>query len=117
MDPFGPRVHVAPNYIRASAEIWLGERRAQGGGGFYLAQPAELVMALHDPLTVAPKPSLVVDDDMGRALLDALARHYGQVGDVVTLRADYNRERDRVDKMIDHLLKASTYRIGMEERR
>jgi hypothetical protein len=45
-------------------------------------------------------PTIRLDDDLGRALLDALLRHYQGSGDYHTLRADYLHERGRVDRMI-----------------
>jgi hypothetical protein len=40
---------------------------------------------------------------VAHALLDALAAHYGGTSDLRRLRADYDAERRRVDKMIDRL--------------
>jgi hypothetical protein len=44
-----------------------------------------------------PKPTLTLPMDTGRALLDALTRHYQGVEDTRQLRHDYERERSRVD--------------------
>lgn len=52
-----------------------------------------------------PAPSLVIDDDLGRALLDALAAHYGGTSAGQQMRADYEHERRRVDQMLDHLMR------------
>lgn len=49
-------------------------------------------------------PTLRIDDAMARALLDALAAHFGGTSEVQTLRKDYLAERARVDKMIDALI-------------
>jgi hypothetical protein len=48
-----------------------------------------------------PGPSLRLSDDMALQLLDALSRHYGRATDATHLRADYDRERQRVDKLTD----------------
>lgn len=51
----------------------------------------------HDPHT-QPKPTLTLPMDTGRALLDALTRHYQGAEDTRQLRLDYERERTRVDE-------------------
>jgi hypothetical protein len=48
-------------------------------------------------------PSIRLPEHVARALLDALAEHFGGTSEVQTLRKDYLAERSRVDKMIDHL--------------
>lgn len=45
------------------------------------------------------KPAVVLDDNMGRALLDALTRHYHGAEDSRALRRDYDDERKRVDRL------------------
>jgi hypothetical protein len=41
--------------------------------------------------------------DMARALHEALSRHFGGVQDAQTLRKDYEAERQRVDRLIEHM--------------
>jgi hypothetical protein len=48
-------------------------------------------------------PLLTLEDDMALALLDALQRHYQGSSDTRMLRADYDAERKRVDKLIGTL--------------
>jgi hypothetical protein len=45
-----------------------------------------------------PTPTLTLPMDTGRALLDALTRHYQGAEDTRQLRKDYERERTRVDE-------------------
>lgn len=45
-------------------------------------------------------PSLRLNNEEARALLDALLRHYQGSGDYHTLREDYLHERRRVDALI-----------------
>lgn len=66
----------------------------QGGGRW--VQP-------ENPAVNVP-PTLLLDDEVARVLLDALAEYYGGTGSVRTLRADMEHERKRVDKLIDRLL-------------
>jgi hypothetical protein len=72
--------------------------------------PAQRWEPVTDP-AVQVAPSLLIDDEIGRVLLDALAAHYGGTGEVQTMRADLLHERKRVDKLIDNLL-ADVERMG-----
>lgn len=53
---------------------------------------------------VAIEPSMVLDDEIGRPLLDALLRHYQGASDMHTVRADLLHERGRVDKLTDAVI-------------
>jgi hypothetical protein len=44
-------------------------------------------------------PTLVLEEDEARALLDALTRYYHGAEDTRALRKDYDAERARVDKL------------------
>lgn len=46
-------------------------------------------------------PSIKINNDFARALLDALMRHYQGASDTRALRSDYAHERGRVDKLLD----------------
>jgi hypothetical protein len=50
------------------------------------------------------QPTLVLQDDMARALLDALMHHYQGAEDTRAVRRDYDAERARVDKLTDALI-------------
>jgi hypothetical protein len=52
-------------------------------------------------------PALRIPTDAARALYDALAQHFGGTSNSKQLRADYDAERARVDKFINHLIKES----------
>jgi hypothetical protein len=45
-------------------------------------------------------PTFLLPSAVGRALLEALARHFGGTGDVRQLRKDHDAERARVDKLL-----------------
>lgn len=49
-------------------------------------------------------PSLRLPDEVARALLDALHLHFAGASDTRSLRADYNHERGRVDRLIGALI-------------
>lgn len=54
------------------------------------------------PDTPCP-PTIRLNDDEGRALLDALLRRYQGTGDYHDLRSDYLAERKRVDDLIANM--------------
>jgi len=49
-------------------------------------------------------PTLVLEEDEARALLDALTRYYSGAEDTRALRKDYDAERGRVDKLTDAVI-------------
>jgi hypothetical protein len=51
----------------------------------------------------AEAPTLRIPTDAARALYDALAQHFGGTSNSKQLRADYDAERGRVDKLIGTL--------------
>lgn len=58
-----------------------------------------------DPLTRPdPEPYLKIPIVLAAGLLDALSRHFGGSGDTRQLRKDYDAERARVDRLIEHLI-------------
>lgn len=82
--------------------------RVQGGPGGSEMLDFEDVMPSHvapcDESTAVP---LRLTHDAARALYEALAKHYGGLHDeagVRALRADYDHERGRVDRLIGHLI-------------
>jgi len=52
---------------------------------------------------VVTKPTLTLTDDMARALMEELTRHYHGADDSRALRRDYDAERKRVDDLTGHL--------------
>ena len=52
---------------------------------------------------VTAEPTFRLDHDAARALLDALTRHFHGAEDTRALRRDYDGERVRVDRLIEHL--------------
>jgi hypothetical protein len=51
---------------------------------------------------------LNMDEPVARALYEALARYFGGAPDMATVRRDYDAERARVDKFIEHLLRVAS---------
>lgn len=60
------------------------------------------------PEAVAVEPTMVLPDEIGRPLLDALTRHYQGASDMHTVRADLLHERGRVDKLTDAVIRIAT---------
>lgn len=54
-----------------------------------------------DGATVPNIDPLILRDDMARALLAALLRHYNGADDARMLRKDYDAERARVDRLTE----------------
>jgi monomeric isocitrate dehydrogenase len=57
----------------------------------------------HGAASTDVPPTIRLTDDQGRALLDALLRHYQGWSEQHTLRADYLAERKRVDDMLANM--------------
>lgn len=101
------RARVEHNFASGGVAIFLGWRT---GNQVSIIEPATLTRRFVETSDtyIASEPSLCLDDDMARAVLDALAAYFGGTAEVQTLRGDYLAERARVDKMIDTLLMLST---------
>lgn len=56
-----------------------------------------------DPGAPVEQPTLRLDGDSARAVLDALTSHYHGAEDSRALRRDYDAERSRADALIGHL--------------
>lgn len=98
------RAHVARD-MRSwdGVSVWLLDRHT---GEKRLMAPHEPVFEVVTDAVYTP-PSLVLGDEMARALLDALAAYFGGTSEVQTLRRDYDAERKRVDRLIEALVTRS----------
>lgn len=72
--------------------------RAHGG------LPSREWEEITDP-AAAVEPTIVLESDAARSLLDALLRHYQGASDMHTVRADLLHERGRVDKLTDAVIR------------
>lgn len=109
MREFGSQVYVQQSFqMLQGIGLWLVERRQYDAVPVTtVGQPAEIVYADQPEHAAAPeRPTLLLSDDMGRALLDALSAHYGGHSDVRSLRKDYDAERKRVDKLTDAIVQS-----------
>lgn len=55
---------------------------------------------------VVQEPTMILQDDIARALLDSLTRHYQGASDLHTVRADLIHHRERHDRVVDALIVA-----------
>lgn len=95
------KAQVLSDFMIDGVSVLLGERR---GDGMYVVAPVPLACVPH-PEHANVEPTFCLPDDMARALLQALSEHYGGAAvDARALRADYDAERRRVDRLIDKLL-------------
>lgn len=102
----GPwRAAVQDDFVRDGVAVLLGQKIRQGETA--VVKPVEMVLETQPEPVYVGEPSLRLPDGLARALLDALASHYGGASDLRRLRSDYDAERARVDRMIGHLISGS----------
>jgi hypothetical protein len=97
------RAYVGQDFAQfRGLAVYLVDQR---GDTSAIGLPVELTFQTitDEQSSATQQPTLRLPEDMARALLDALAAHFGGTSDVQTLRKDYVAERARVDKMIAHL--------------
>lgn len=97
------RIGITPEAICDGIAVQIARRYPDAGMVEVVTfeRRSEIVDANVHPHGV---PSLRLDDDLGRALLDALAEHYGNTSGGRQQRADYEHERKRVDRLIGALI-------------
>lgn len=97
------RAYVTHAFHHDAVDVYLGVDNLDGRRSVF--QPVELVAGVVESNAAVPDhgPTMRLPEPVARALLDALAAHFGGTGEVQTLRKDYLAERARVDKMIDYL--------------
>jgi len=98
------RAHVTIDFHAMGVAATVYRR---DGGGTFVYRPADgntfPVWESVEPVTNV-EPSMRLPDDVAKALLEGLLDHYRGGHDARQLRADYDAERKRVDKMLDNLL-------------
>lgn len=102
-----PRIRIQDDPIADGISVTIA-RRANTVTVIYHANAGileeEFIPAEQAGAYVEVKPTIRLPDDIARALLDALAQHYGGTSEAITLRRDYDHERGRVDQFIRYLL-------------
>jgi hypothetical protein len=92
-------IKIAPDYSPDGIAIWVS-RRIDGLGRKVLHLDGNRQSWDDTPASAETDPTLRLEDDAGRALLDALTRHYQGTADLHTARADLLHERGRVDRLL-----------------
>lgn len=93
--------------ISLSLVIALGARSPNGTEAVTEISPDGITTELVEEAAVWNRP-LRIPTDAARALYDALAQHFGGTSNSKQLRADYDAERGRVDKLTDTLITVVT---------
>lgn len=96
-------VRIREQYVTETLDVFIIR---QHDGHRYLMHQGDSMTFMWDE--IAPpgaaladsviEPTFVLPFDSGRALLDALTRHYHGADDTRALRRDYDAERKRVDE-------------------
>ena len=99
------QAHVAfdPSRFGVLIQIRTGQAlRAFDGSGVVLIPQDNSRLADDD----AERATLRIEEDEARALYEALGEYFGHAGaSTMALRADYNAERKRVDRLIEAVIK------------
>lgn len=100
------RVEIENDFLRNGIKLHFFER--DGHGSTLVGWPTGFAVATRiDPGTESDYPEgygpLRIDESYTRALFEALGQHLGLHPETASLRADYEHERKRVDKFIEHL--------------
>lgn len=101
------RVAYDPNYACDAIVIYRpGREILEWVNGRAAWRPIDERIDLQEP----PVDKLTIcDEEVLRALYEALAEHFGGTGrDARALRKDYEHEKDRVDKLIDAVTSVPT---------
>jgi hypothetical protein len=96
------RAVVENDFARDGVAIHLG-RKVNGETQLVMPLPDIEIDTRPPGVYAVSEPALRLPDDMARALLDALAAHYGGQTDTRTLRQDYLAERARVDRLLTQM--------------
>jgi hypothetical protein len=95
------RAHIRTDFALMGIAVTVTQRIAEGHALVLEHDGAWLEI---DPAAIYDGASYRFTDDVAKALLEALLDHYRGGHDARQLRADYEAERKRVDKMLDTLM-------------
>lgn len=99
MTDYGYRAHIDGHrgYALDCVHVILGRKLGDNRWQAITALSADTTFQELEPGTEAP--GILIPTEAARALYDALGQHYGGTSDMRQLRADYDAERLRVDKL------------------
>lgn len=98
------RAYVRDNLTYNGVDIVIAQR----GGGYVVVQRPDGNLERIEEGTLIEEPTLRLNDEAARALLDELQRHYQGATDLQTVRGDLLHERERVDKMLETISQLAT---------
>lgn len=104
------RAHIERAFTLDGIAVYFGQKL--GGGAYEVWRPTQIEREVIEGNTVgvSHQPTLILPDDLGRALSDALVGYYGGTSAGQTLRSDYEHERSRTDELIKTV---STMAVGL----
>lgn len=98
---------VDRNFAMDTVEVVMGRRISQDAGEYVTAIYNGQCEFVTVPL-MEQVPSISIPSEIARSLFEALTVHFGGSTSTQQLRADYDSERKRVDKLTDAVLKVIT---------
>lgn len=102
--------HVSDDFMIDGVAVYLSIRHDKLRCQILRCQPdGNCTWEDHEPLTTTT-PTLKLNGEAARALLDALLRFYQGSADTQTLRSDLLHERGRTDKLTDAVIGIATGR-------
>jgi hypothetical protein len=107
-NPRGWRALARFNPATLKLSVVIGRPGGDDGVQYVAGLPANASSSIEhrDFNDHTPPPEIHMDESVAKALLEALAEHFGGTGDTRTLRKDYEAERARVDRLVGHLISA-----------
>lgn len=98
--------HIKDTPFSRGVEVYLLIEPTRPGDLGAVVSFEQSVVARGEAGTEPAASPLRLEQDMARALYEALADHFGHAGhDIRALRKDYDAERARVDKFIEKFLR------------
>lgn len=98
-------VQIKEDILGRHLEVNVAKSHPDGSGVAYsFPCPTEFYVAAGTRADVFAIEPLRLEQDAARALYEALRKHFGAAPETASLRADFEHERTRVDKMIDAML-------------
>lgn len=91
---------IGDNFPADGIDIWIA---LKGEGSRMILQPGPDGIGTWEivsPGQAPARPTITLQDEAARALLDALLRRYEGASDMRSVRSDLLHERERVDRMI-----------------
>jgi hypothetical protein len=114
MTDYGYRAHIDGHrgFFQDAVHVILGRKIGDDRWLAITALTAETTFEEVEHGTQAP--GILIPTEAARALYDALGQHYGGTSDIRQLRADYQAERGRVDRLITTLATVAEQGVGRE---